>query len=311
MSKKYSIEVPLYSYSPDQLDRFNRLPEVAIRVFGGIPDSPLHGGRFNYTLDGQFLWDRFLFKMGRPQLDRVSDKFFRTVRMINAKGIPFHAVLTNLFVEAIDLEDAGLKSIRKLAELGEICGVRNGVIINNRALEDRLRDDFGDRLAYFGSCTKYVDPERILTPRETMTMYRADCGKYEAIVLTPQDSRRESLLRELARENQQKIIVIANTYCSNRCNCYDHYACISRQNKISVLKMSDLKVLFDAAQFTFSRLFICGAVKHCFLPINIRKIVRMQLRAGIVHFKLGRGIGAEKLKELVDLILCQATESGL
>jgi hypothetical protein len=311
MSKKYSIEVPLYSYSLNQLDRFNRLPDVAIRVFGGIPDSPLHGGRFNYTLDGQFLWDRFLFRMGRPQLDRVSDKFFRTVRMINAKGIPFHAVLTNLFVEANDLQDSALKPIRKLAELGETYGVRNGVIINNRVLEDRLRHDLGNRLAYFGSCTKYVAPDRILTPRETMTMYRADCRQYDAVIFTPQDSRRESLLKELALESQQKIIVIANTYCSNGCNCYDHYAYISRQNKISMLKMSDFKVLFEAGQFVLARLFNCGAVKHCFFPINIRKTVRMQLRAGIVHFKLGRGIGSGKLKELVELIRCQETKSAL
>ncbi len=302
MPKTYTIEVPLYSRPVEHLARINLSDNISLAVFGGVPDSPLNGGRLNFSLDSLFLWDRMFFSLNQQQLERVTAKFYETVSRINGYGMSFRITYTNMFVDEAELTEKNLKPLEWLVESGRKHGVKNGVILNNALLEARLREEYGDQLIYISSCTKYVSPDRILTPRETMAMYLKDSGKYDYIVVTPQDSRREQLLREVVRENKSRIIVLANSYCSNDCNSYHHYACMNRENKISLLKLTDWRVFATSIKFMIPHASKCAAIQHFLYPVNVEKIAAMQLKAGIVNFKLGRGFGVESLEKLVALI---------
>lgn len=303
MFKKYIIEVPLYSRPVEYLSRINSSEDIGIIVFGGFPDSPFNGGRLNFSLDGLFLWDRMFFRLERKQLERVTAKFYETVAKINELGMSFCAACTNIFVSEEELNEANLYPIQWLVESSQKHGIKNGVILNNALLEGHIRRKYGDKLLYISSCTKYVSPYKILSPRDTMLMYQEDSGKYDGIVLTPQDSRRENLIKNVVRENRSRIIAIVNSYCSNNCNAYHHYAFTSKQNKISLLRrLVDWQVLPAVVRFLPYTLK-CAVYWKMFCPGKIEKIAAMQLNAGIVNFKLGRGMGVESLEKLVALIL--------
>lgn len=303
MSNKYIIEVPIYSRSVEYLAKINSSGDIGITVFGSIPDSPLNGGRTNFTLDGVFLWDRLLFRLNQKQLERITAKFYETVSRINEHGMSFWVTYTNIFVSPEELNETNLYPIQWLVESSQKHGVKNGVIINNALLEGHIRQKYGDKLLYISSCTKYVSAQKMLTPSETMSMYQEDAGRYDFVVLTPQDSRRENLLKNMVRGNKNKIIAIANSYCSNDCNSYHHYASTSKMNKISLIRrFVDWQVLTISTKFIMCHIWKCSAFWQIFFPVDVGRIAAMQLNAGIVNFKLGRGKGGASLENLVALI---------
>ena len=302
MSKKYTIEVPLYSRPVEYLAKINSSDDINIVVYGGIPNSPFHGGRMNFALDGFLLWDRKSLRLNPKQLEVVTAKFYETVSSINASGMSFWVVATNMFVAPQELNDTNLYPIQWLVESSAKHGIKNGVILNNALLEGHLRGKYGDKLLYISSCTKYVSAHKMLSPLETSLMYQEDAAKYDFVVLTPQDSRREKLINNVVRENKLKIIAIANSYCSNACNAYHHYKYTSQENKMSLLrKSSDWHMIAAAIRF-MPRMLKCSAFWHILFPVPVEKIAAMQLKAGIVHFKLGRGLGVESLEKLVALV---------
>ncbi len=302
MSKPYTIEVPLYSRSVEYLAKINSSDDIGIAVYGGIPNSPFNGGRVNFVLDGLFLGNRLLFSLSRQQLERVTAKFYETVSKINERGMPFNAACTNIFIDQEELNETNLYPIQWLVESSQKHGIKNGVILNNALLEGHLRRKYTDKLTYISSCTKYVSPHKMLSPRDTMSMYQEDSGKYDFIVLTPQDSRRPKLISDVVRENKSRIMAIANSYCSNDCNTYHHYAYASKQNKISLSgKLTDWHLLAASVRFLPFTLK-CSAYWYMIFPLHVEKIAAMQLNAGIVNFKLGRGLGVEGLEKLVALI---------
>jgi hypothetical protein len=303
MNKKFSIEVPIYSNSVEYLAEVNKHEDIDIVMYGGVPNSPLNGGRANYCLDGFFLWNRFFFRLSKKQLERVWARFYETLTMANQSGISFRAALTNMFVSREECCDENLSLVAWLVEASGKYGVKNGLILNNKLLEDAIRQKYGDKLVYVSSCTKYVSPERILGPNETLRMYLEDSGKYDFICLTPQDSRREALLKEAAREKKSGIIAICNSYCADTCNSYYHYEYMSKENKRSLLTLGTIPALARAFAFTLPRAPQCPALRQAVCGADIRKLARMQLEAGIVHFKLGRGFGAERIGLLVSEIL--------
>ncbi len=302
MQKKYSIEIPLYSGSIEHLSELNRLDDIEIVLYGGAPNNPLNGGRFNYSLDGLFIWNKPFFSLTKGQLARVCAKFYETLLEANKNGISFRLAFTNMFVSKEELNEENLYPVKWLVESSQKHGVKNGVILNNKLLEDHIRRLYGDRLVYVSSCTKYVSPHKLLTPSETLSMYRQDSGKYDLICLTPQDSRRESLIRDVLRDAKSGIIAICNSYCADRCNSYYHYAHTSRENKKPLLSIGLLETFASAFKFILPRAFTCSAFRQSFCRMDINKIARMQLNAGIVNFKLGRGIGANLIDRLVSLI---------
>ncbi len=302
MHKEYTIEVPLYSRPVKDLAKINSSEDISIIVYGGIPNSPLNGGRMNFALDGLFLWNSF-FHLRSSQLERVTAKFYETVSEINRHGMSFCVTCTNIFVSEKELNEANLYPIQWLVESSQKHGIKNGVILNNALLEEHLRRKYGDKLIYISSCTKYALPHKMLAPSDTISMYKEDCDKYDFVVLTPQDSRREQAIKKMASEHKNRIIAIANSYCSNGCNTYYHYAYTSRQNKISLLRvLPDRDVIVALIKF-LPCLLKCSVFWHVFFPVEVEKIATRQLNAGIVNFKLGRGFGVEKLEKLVILIL--------
>ena len=302
MSKKYSIEVPLYSSHIEHLAKLNRLEDIDIVLYGGAPNSPLNGGRFNYSLDGLFLWDKPFFSLTKRQLARVLDKFYRTLGQANQNGISFRLAFTNMFVSQEELNEENLYPVKWLVASSQKYGVKNGVILNNKFLEDRIRQMYGDKLVYVSSCTKYVSLDKLLTPAETLGMYLSDSGKYDFICLTPQDSRRAGLLKDVLRDAKSGIIAICNSYCADRCNSYYHYAYTSKQNKKSLLSTGLIDTIAGAFMFILPRVFTCSAFRQSFCKMDIKTIVKMQLDAGIVNFKLGRGLGAGLIDRLISLI---------
>jgi hypothetical protein len=205
-------------------------------------------------------------------------------------------------VQEDELNEKNLSPVEWLTNASMKYGVKNGVIINNKRLEACIRERFGDKLVYISSCTKYVSPHKLLTPRETKAMYREDIDNYDQVVLTPQDSRREDVVKEAVRFGGEKIVAIANSYCAYGCNSYHHYASMSRENKTSMLKLADWNVLMDGIKFLFPRMSQCSAFRHSITSVNVEKIAGMQIRAGIVNFKLGRGFGVDGFEKLVALI---------
>jgi len=303
MNKKYTIEVPIYSNPIERLIKHNQRDSINIVMYGGVPDSPLNGGRVNYGLDGLQLGNRFFLRLSKKQLDKASDLFYKTVGIANQNKLPFLIAYTNLFVSEDELNEGNLYAIRFLVESSQKYGVKNGIILNNKLLEGFVRDKYGDKLVYVSSCTKYVSPQKILSPAETMNMYLADSPKYDFLCLTPQDSRRENLIKDLLKSGNGRIIAICNSYCSDNCNSYFHYKFASDENKKSLLKTWDMNILAEAFAFILPRAFRCSAFRLPFCRVNINKIVQMQLQAGVVNFKLGRGFGADLIDQLVDMIV--------
>ncbi|OIO35941.1 MAG: hypothetical protein AUJ74_04460 [Candidatus Omnitrophica bacterium CG1_02_44_16] len=302
MRKKYSIEVPLYSSSIGHLAKLNRLADIEIVLYGGAPNSPLNGGRFNYVLDGLFLWNRFFFSLTKGQLARAIAKFYETLAKANQNGISFRLAFTNMFVSPEELNVENLYPVKWLVGSYQKYGVKNGVILNNKLLEGRIRQMYGDKLVYVSSCTKYVSPNKLFTPKETLSMYLEDSGKYDLICLTPQDSRRAGLIKDVLRENKSGIIAVCNSYCSNCCNSYHHYAAASKENKRSILSVGIIHIIVGAFAFILPRILTCTALRQQFCRVDIDKIAKMQLDAGIVNFKLGRGLGANLINRLIALI---------
>ncbi len=300
--KEYTIEVPIYSNPVKHLIKLNRLKGINSIMYGGAPDSPLNGGRLNYSLDGLFIWNRFSFGLSKRQLAGVSTKFYKTVAKANENGIPFFLAFTNMFVSPQELNEENLYPVKWLVESSEKHGIKNGVIINNKLLEDFIRKECGNKLAYVSSCTKYVSPHRILTPQETLNMYIKDSAYYDFIALTPQDSRREGLIKDVLRGSKCEIIAICNSYCSCNCNSYYHYEYTSNLNKKSLHKIGNIGIWASAFNFIIKRALRCSAFFQPFCRGNIEVIAEMQLRAGITNFKLGRGFGADFLDQLVSLI---------
>ena len=275
---------------------------MRIIIYGGVPDSPLNGGRFNYSLDGFALYNRLGFRLTEKQLAKLLDNFYKTISRANQNGIPALIAYTNLFVSPGELNEKNLGPVRWLVESGEKHGVKNGLILNNKLLEATLRQQYGPALLYVSSCTKYVCPERILTPRETTALYLADSRNYDYVVLTPQDSRREKLIKEVLEKSQCGIIAICNSYCGNTCNSYHHYALMSQENKNSILSIRTKDTVGDALRFIAPRITTCTSIRHVFYPVNPAKTAKMQLKAGVVNFKLGRGLGEKCLDSIVSLI---------
>ncbi len=303
MDKKYTIEVPIYSSPIKQLIKFNRLKNINIIMYGGVPDSTLNGGRLNYSLDGLFIWDRLFFGLTKRQLVKATKKFYKTVTNANENGISFFLAFTNMFVSSKELNEENLYPVKWLVESSGKYGVKNGIIINNQILEDFIRQRYGSKLVYASSCTKYVSPHKILTPEETLSMYLGDSKKYDFITLTPQDSRREGLIKEVLKGSRCETIAICNSYCSYNCNSFYHYEYTSKLNSKSLRDIRNISILFGAFNFIIKRALKCSAFLQPFRQANIKNIAEMQLKSGITNFKLGRGFGADFLGQLVSLIL--------
>lgn len=303
MGKHYTIEVPVNSHPSSHLAKLNQIDGIGIKLIGGIPDSPFNGGRNNFILDRENLFGRLLFGVNKKQLLTAVQRFYENIDKANSNGIPFYLVLTNMFVAQKELNEENLRPIDRLVEYSRKYNVKNGLILNNSLLEDHIRQKYGADLIYVSSCTKYVVPDRILTPRETLKMYLEDIKKYDFVVLTPQDSRREKLIREVVRENPEKIITITNSYCLNTCNCYDHYEYLSHENKESLLHVKSADILIRAARFAIPRIKTCSAYTEMFRRSDYKALAEMQLRSGVIHFKLGRGLGEDFLDSLVSIIL--------
>lgn len=299
MDKKYTIEVPIYSAPIRKLCQINQLKNIRIILYGGVPDSPLNGGRFNYTLDGFFLWDRLFFRLNKKQRTKATTTFYKTVLEANQSGIPFLIAYTNMFVDPHELTEENLFPVHWLAESSRKHGVRNGLILNNMLLESHIREQYQDRLIYVSSCTKYVLLDKVLTPSETMNMYREDILRYDLVTLTPQDSRREDVLKKAASLDEKKIIAICNSYCSYQCNSYHHYAYMSMENKKSLLAINDWKIFLKAFAFMSRQAHHCPALLQSFRKTDIARTVNMQLKAGIVNFKLGRGFGSGAIDQVI------------
>ena len=302
MKKKYTIEVPVNSSPLSRLIELDRQDDFHIVVYGGIPDSPLNGGRNNFLLDREKFLGRLFFGINKIQLTAAFQRFYANIEKTNAGGIPFYLALTNMFVTKDELIEENLRPIDRLVESGRKHGVKNGLIIYSKLLENNLRQKYGGELAYVSSCTKYSVADRILSPRDTLKMYKEDLLNYDYIVLTPQDSRREKVIREALKDNPAKVICICNSYCANNCNCYQHYELFSRENKRSLLKIKSGYILISGILFMLKHLTVCPVVRPPFQKIDFRPIAQMQLAAGVVYFKLGRGIGDDFLEQLVLMI---------
>ncbi len=302
MDKEFTIEVPMYTYPVNYLMDIQQNTPIHIVLYGGMPNSPLNGGRFNYSIDGFPLRNRILYKITKNQLSQLIKTFNQTIVEVNKNNIPFFITFTNMFIEGTELTSENLKPLDFLVDCFHTYGIKNGVIINNPLLENFLRDRYKTDLAFVSSCTKYVSPKGILSPRETIPLYVKDSKKYDYVVLTPQHSRRKEVIIDVLSQARDKIIAICNSYCSDQCNSYHHYVFMSQENKNSLLELKTLPLLKNSYNFLLKRATQCSVFRYQLQKINIDKIVKMQLEAGLVNFKIGRGLGAKCLDRVISLI---------
>lgn len=304
----YTIEVPIYANPISTLIALQRRGDISIMLYGGFPDSPLNGGRMNFTLDGFAPPGTLLEAEGLQNLSfnhellaLAKGDFYKTIAEANRNGVAFNLAFSNYFIEKGELSHANLEPVERLVQLGLQYQVRNGVIINCQVLEDCLRRNYSDSLNYISSCTKYVSPDRVLSANETLRLYKKDVEQYDFVVLTPQHSRNRYVLKAMAETHPQQVIAICNSYCARGCNSYWHYELISRENKKSLLQYS-IQDLVNSASHFCRRYNKCPAVTAK-KDLRLKDKVERQLEAGIVNFKIGRGIGASCIEELATLLV--------
>jgi hypothetical protein len=300
--KKYTIEAPIYSDSMECFAEVNRIDNIGVILYGGVPDSPLNGGRPNFMLDGIFLFDRLFLRLTRKQLSKLTSRFYDTVTSANQNNIPFFVTLTNIFIEDEELTEENLYPLQFLVESSQKYGVKNGVILNNKRLEEAVRQRHGDRLVYTSSCTKYFWPHKILSPLDTQNMYQEDSGKYDYIVLTPQDSQRKRVIKNVMRSNKSGIVAVCNVFCSTSCNSYGHYELFSRLNKKSLLTIRPAVDLACAVKFGVSKIFKCPYARTLFFGQKIKANIELQLQTGVTNFKLARLSKVPSIGTIVSLI---------
>lgn len=291
------VEAPLYSYPLEELLWTKFTAGVEIWLYGGYPDSPLNGGRNNFLLDGRAAGKPFT----ETSLAEACAAFWATVEEANRSGIPFLLAFTNLFCTPGELTRANLGPLERLAASGARHQVRNGVIINSALLEMTVRARFADALTLVASCTKYVRPDRLLSPPECCEALIRDARSYDHVTITPQLSRNREALERIARECPDQAIAIANAYCAESCNSYHHYAFTSQQNKIPLARFDAREEAAKMAAFAREH-SDCPALQEAQGGARVRDNVCGQLAAGIRHFKVGRGIGQDCLDELAGLI---------
>jgi hypothetical protein len=310
VKKTYRIEVPMYAYSIRHLTGLKRRNDnIEIIIYGGVPDSPLNGGRPNFILDGLLLFDRLFFSLNERQLSRLMSKFYRTLEEANKAGIPFFFACTNLFIDENELTEKNLSPFKKMEELGRKYGLKNGVIVNNKLLEDYLRRTYGDRFIYVSSCTKYVSPVRVLSYKDTLQMYIEDSRNYDFVVMTPQDSQKEGSIKQLIEAvGASKVLTISNAYCGCHCNSYYHYEYTSKINKETLVGINSMHIVKDAFKFSIPKLRTCPVPCNIWSMTRCRRLAAMQVQSGVVNFKLGRGMGQGSIGKIISLIKKQ--ESG-
>lgn len=303
MDKKYKIEAPIYSGTMSQFAKINQMDDISLILYGGIPDSPLNGGRPNFALDGIFLFDRTFLRVTEDQISRLREKFFQTTTEANKNNIPVYIAFTNIFVKDEEMTEHNLYPLQFLVESFQKYGVKNGIIVNNQHLEDCVRKRHGTNLVYVSSCTKYSSADKILAPRETQRMYQEDSGKYEYIVLSPQDSQDATAIKDVIKYNKSGIFAICNIICSRRCNSYQHHELFSNMNKKSLLTYRSFHELGILLKFNWSHVRNCPYATTLSPKAKMIKIIKMQLRAGVTNFKIGRSHGDLKnVETLVSLI---------
>ena len=298
---RFALEVPLHSYSLQELAAITRRYPIRIDLYGGFPDSPLNGGRPNLVLDGLPRGPGCGTHPSEHAVAQARGMFFQAIEAANRQGIGFLVAFTNMFVEGKELNGENLAPVDWLARTGRSCGVRNGVILNSDRLREYLRWHYADDLRLVGSCTRYFTPERIATPLETIPRYLEDAGRYDLVTVTPQDSRREEVLRVLVERIPEAYSAICNAYCADACNSYYHYAAISRKNKKPIRSQAFADILdltLDVAVGSTRCPLMTGEIEH----LDVAAIAAMQISTGVTRLKLGRGRGAGKLPEVLEVI---------
>jgi hypothetical protein len=296
----YTIEVP-YNLEPlDNIIDIHENTNLNIIVYGGYPNSPFNGGRNNFVLDGYKpagikdpleIYTQIFAGNGLHIVTEAKEFFEESVRKVNFNGIAFHIVYTNMFFTENELNKDSIYPVEYLVEMGEKYNVKNGIVINNVNLETKIRELFGDKLHYVSSCTKYYDQERIIPTNEIIQRYIEDAQRFDYVVITPQDSKKERIMRILNKKCPDKIMAVSNVLCGHNCNSYWHYDYISKENKKSLINASPENFMKTIQSFQMAYGTNCKADK----PINHdsynKDLVQKQLSAGITHFKIARGAG--------------------
>ena len=295
----FTIEVPIFANPLDRVLTARDETGYTFHLYGGFPDSPLNGGRNNFSLDG---WDnpaRFLASEAVSDVVRdARAALYREVKAANRAGIPFLLTYTNLYVSPRELTADNLAPVERLACWGQRYGVANGVILNHPSLERQLRQRYGDTLYYVASCTRYVRPRGVLSFAETLPLYVADAARFDRVVITPQHSRSSRALATLGSRHPSPFVAISNSYCADACNCHAHYRLISRENKRSL----DGYGVHDIQRYaeTLARIYPrCPLLSLKREDLDVTGMARRQRHHGIRNFKLGRGIGGDMLPELL------------
>jgi hypothetical protein len=298
---RFFLEIPIHSVPLSRLVEIEDRHPVSFILYGGFPDSPLNGGRANFSLDGSVTRQDGTVALSPETLAAARRRFFATVKEANRRGIAFLLAFTNMLVCEEELTADNLAPVEWIARTGSRHGVLNGVIVNSPALERRLRSSYGRDLQYVSSCTRYFRKDRILSPAETTELYIADSQRYDLVVVTPQDSRRKRVLAALSKKIPNRFAAISNSYCADDCNSFHHYLATSEENKKSLLEYGFSDVL-DVANRVCAHYPSCPVATGGVERLDVRRTTRVQLSTGVTHFKVGRGIGEDGFDDVVGLL---------
>lgn len=269
------LEVPLHVGNDFILEYAEK--GYNLYAIDGFGYSPLNGGRLNLTFSkgsNDFSYDAHC---------RKRDDLFEKVTELNENGVPFYLISTNHLCSDAELSDS---RVTEVFDFLNSSSVRNGVIVVNPKLEGFVRENYD--LAMVSSCIR-VFPEKMLSREEKIFQYNQDLKKYDAVVLSQQDSFNREIVEAVDEGLRSKLVPILSSPCLNSCNSYWHYFYNSLCNKRDSFFNSEVEDLEEKINFAEEKFikFRKVCLKANFLEFSAED-VKDYIELGIKIFKIGR-----------------------
>lgn len=196
---------PLNMMVVSMMEQFPELFRDNIEIgsfFGEFPTSRWGGGRF---CNG----------------DQCDSAFIRNVvKSINAKKIPVRYTFTNPDLNEFDCEDAYCNFCMQIADNG-----MNEVLVVNDTLEKYIREKYPNFKVNSSTCKEI---------RDINSLNEEIAKDYALVVLDYNLNNEWELLKQI--EHKEKVEILVNACCVPNCpRRGEHYKCIAKQNKITLM----------------------------------------------------------------------------
>ncbi len=294
-----TLEMPLHNIMGYYDLPFQANPEclngINMVLYSGYPGSPLNGGRLNGSVDDPRVPGTDYFELltgvvpDGLELGLMREYYFQCITEANTKGIPVYLTYTNYFPMGHVFNDPEVaQPINKLVESSKETGVRNGVIVANKHVEEWARVLSGGELDIICSATSFYNRNRLLSRDERLKAYHEATQKYDLVVMTPPDASIDEILSRIPDGDKSKMVAVVNSPCLEHCPSWWHYAYFSILNRSHTLSLepSDER-RFASEVIMFAEQNLC--MNECDVKDrDVAQRVRQLLSYGFRNLKIGR-----------------------